>query len=64
MRNLPVRSHNQEPVLLIDLGANVDCSARHLCEFAEMGQCIQNALGGEPASASSTSAEQVKGNEF
>ncbi len=24
-------------VLLIDLGANVDCSARHLCEFAEMG---------------------------
>ncbi|HOE65271.1 MAG TPA: phosphate acyltransferase PlsX [Candidatus Hydrogenedentes bacterium] len=24
-------------VLLVDLGANVDCSARHLCDFAEMG---------------------------
>ena len=24
-------------VVLLDLGANVDCSARHLCEFAEMG---------------------------
>jgi phosphate acyltransferase len=24
-------------VLLLDIGANVDCSARHLCEFAEMG---------------------------
>nr|AUN37025.1 phosphate:acyl-ACP acyltransferase PlsX [uncultured bacterium] len=24
-------------VVVLDLGANVDCSARHLCEFAEMG---------------------------
>lgn len=24
-------------VVLLDLGANVDCTARHLCEFAEMG---------------------------
>lgn len=30
-------SLNREPVVVIDLGANVDCSARHLCEFAEMG---------------------------
>lgn len=27
----------KNPVLLIDMGANVDCSAQHLCEFAEMG---------------------------
>lgn len=27
----------KNPVLVLDLGANVDCSARHLCEFAEMG---------------------------
>jgi len=27
----------RNPVLLLDLGANVDCTARHLCDFAEMG---------------------------
>ena len=27
----------KKPVLLIDLGANVDCTARQLCDFAEMG---------------------------
>ncbi|HOZ45024.1 MAG TPA: phosphate acyltransferase PlsX [Candidatus Hydrogenedentes bacterium] len=26
-----------DPVLVLDLGANVDCTARHLCDFAEMG---------------------------
>ncbi len=30
-------SLGENPVLLIDLGANVDCTARHLCDFAEMG---------------------------
>ena len=35
-------------VLLLDIGANVDCSARHLCEFAEMGIAYsQYALGVE-----------------
>lgn len=27
----------KKPTVLIDVGANVDCSARQLCEFAEMG---------------------------
>jgi glycerol-3-phosphate acyltransferase PlsX len=27
----------KKPVLLIDMGANVDCTARQLCDFAEMG---------------------------
>jgi glycerol-3-phosphate acyltransferase PlsX len=27
----------QNPVCMLDQGANVDCSARQLCEFAEMG---------------------------
>ncbi len=27
----------KDPVLTLDLGANADCTARHLCEFAEMG---------------------------
>ena len=25
----------KKPVLILDLGANVDCSAQHLCQFAE-----------------------------
>lgn len=33
-------------VVVLDLGANVDCSARHLCEFAEMGMAYSTyALG-------------------
>jgi len=36
------------PVALLDLGANVDCTARHLCEFAEMGAAYsRHALGVE-----------------
>lgn len=27
----------KKPTTVLDLGANVDCNARHLCEFAEMG---------------------------
>lgn len=27
----------KSPVAVLDLGANVDCTAQHLCEFAEMG---------------------------
>lgn len=29
-----------KPVVILDLGANVDCSAQHLCEFAEMGDAF------------------------
>lgn len=33
-------------VVMLDLGANVNCTARHLCEFAEMGTAYsQYALG-------------------
>lgn len=35
-------------VVLLDLGANVDCTARHLCDFAEMGVAYSHyALGVE-----------------
>jgi glycerol-3-phosphate acyltransferase PlsX len=27
----------KNPVVMLDLGANVDCTAKHLCQFAEMG---------------------------
>jgi len=29
---------DQKGVVVLDLGANVDCNAEHLCQFAEMGQ--------------------------
>jgi glycerol-3-phosphate acyltransferase PlsX len=32
---LPTKTN---PVVVLDLGANVDCTAEHLCQFAEMGQ--------------------------
>jgi len=42
-QTLPTR---QGRVALLDLGATVDCTARHLCEFAEMGIAYsQYALG-------------------
>jgi len=31
-------------VVILDLGANVDCTARHLCEFAEMGVAYSHYL--------------------
>ena len=38
----------QGRTVVLDLGANVDCTARHLCEFAEMGVAYsRHALGVE-----------------
>lgn len=54
-------------VLLIDLGANVDCSARHLCEFAEMGVVYaERALGfvRPRVGLLNIGEEQAKGNEL
>jgi len=56
----------KDPVLLLDLGANVDCSARHLCEFAEMGMVYsQRALGvrNPRVGLLNIGEEQVKGSE-
>jgi phosphate acyltransferase len=36
----------KDPVLCLDLGANVDCSARHLCDFAEMGMVFASKVLG------------------
>jgi glycerol-3-phosphate acyltransferase PlsX len=57
----------RKPVLLLDLGANVDCSARHLCDFAEMGVVYsQQALGVTRPRVGllNIGEEQVKGNEL
>jgi glycerol-3-phosphate acyltransferase PlsX len=57
----------KDPVLILDLGANVDCSARHLCEFAEMGVIYSRfALGVENPRVGllNIGEEQLKGNEL
>ena len=36
----------KKPVVMLDLGANVDCTARHLCQFAEMGAVFAHHLLG------------------
>jgi len=54
------------PVVVLDLGANVDCSVRHLCEFAEMGSVFsQLTLGVKNPRVGliNIGEEQAKGNE-
>jgi len=55
------------PVLLLDLGANVDCTANHLCQFAEMGMVYSQYAIGIPnprVGLLNIGEEQVKGNEI
>lgn len=55
------------PALVLDLGANVDCSARHLCEFAEMGVVYSHCVLGVKAprvGLLNIGEEQAKGNEI
>lgn len=61
---LPTTASN--PFVLLDVGANVDCTARHLCEFAEMGSVFsQLTLGVKRPSIGllNIGEEQAKGNE-
>ncbi|MEH6822583.1 MAG: phosphate acyltransferase PlsX [Motiliproteus sp.] len=51
---------------MLDLGANVDCSAGHLFQFALMGSALAEALDGMEApriALLNVGAEEVKGNE-
>lgn len=60
---LPTR---KQPVVILDLGANVDCSARHLCEFAEMGMVYSKFMVGvrnPRVGLLNIGEEQAKGNE-
>lgn len=55
------------PTMLLDLGANVDCTARHLCDFAEMGVVYMRQIRGiESPSVGllNIGEEQAKGNEL
>ncbi len=58
---------SKTPVLVLDLGANVDCSARHLCEFAEMGvvysECVLG-IKNPRVGLLNIGEEKAKGNEI
>ena len=54
-------------VLMLDLGANVDCSAEHLRQFAVMGAALSEALTGKsrPSVALlNIGEEEIKGNDI
>lgn len=53
--------------LVLDLGANVDCSARHLCDFAEMGVVYSREVLGKSnprVGLLNIGEEQAKGNDL
>lgn len=54
-------------VVILDLGANVDCTAEHLCQFAEMGQVFSElTLGVKKPKVGliNIGEEQAKGNDI
>jgi glycerol-3-phosphate acyltransferase PlsX len=57
----------KNPCVILDLGANVDCTARQICEFAEMGTVYaKRVLGIETPRVGllNIGEEQAKGNEI
>jgi glycerol-3-phosphate acyltransferase PlsX len=61
---MPVPGH---PVLLLDVGANVDCRTRHLVDFAIMGSIYAQEIFGRPKpriGVLSIGEEEIKGNEL
>lgn len=61
---MPVPGH---PVLLLDVGANVDCRTRHLVDFAIMGSVYAQEIFGTPKArvgVLSIGEEDIKGNEL
>lgn len=61
---MPVPDH---PVLLLDVGANVDCRPRHLVDFALMGSIYAREIFGRPEpriGVLSIGEEDSKGNEL
>lgn len=54
-------------VVVLDLGANVDCTAKHLCQFAEMGMVYSRDMVGVEnprVGLLNIGEEQLKGNEL
>lgn len=53
-------------VCMLDLGANVDCNAEHLLQFALMGSTLVSAIGHNPnptVGLLNIGSEEIKGNE-
>lgn len=51
---------------MLDLGANIDCTAEHLCQFATMGSILAEAVDGQNAprvGLLNIGSEAIKGNE-
>lgn len=65
MARFPTTRDNQE-VRILDLGANVDSSAEHLCQFAVMGSVLARAVDNIPnprVGLLNIGEEAIKGNE-
>lgn len=63
-QTLPTLKH---PCVILDLGANVDCTARQICEFAEMGTVYAKRVVGienPRVGLLNIGEEQAKGNEI
>jgi glycerol-3-phosphate acyltransferase PlsX len=61
---MPIPGHH---LLLLDVGANVDCRPRHLVDFAIMGSIYAEEIFGRPSprvGVLSIGEEDVKGNEL
>ncbi len=55
------------PVVLVDVGANVDCKPNHLVQFALMGEIFSRTVLGNPSprvGLLSIGEEEIKGNEL
>ena len=58
--------NEEQDVLLLDMGANVDSSAEHLCQFAIMGSILASAVGNVTrprVGLLNIGEEEIKGNE-
>lgn len=62
----PIPSQKKSAVYMLDLGANVDCTATHLFQFAMMGSILVAAIGNDPEPAVgllNIGSEAIKGTE-
>lgn len=60
-------NQKDEPTYMLDLGANVDCEAEHLRQFAVMGSALVSAMEGKSkptVGLLNIGEEEIKGNEL
>lgn len=62
----PMPNQTDSPTYMLDLGANVDCEAQHLHQFALMGSAMVSAMEGKPrptVGLLNVGEEDIKGND-